>query len=275
MGSVQTEEWQRRLNNAKECAEQGKEGDTFFLQVSSTPLVSLFITTGSELDPVTNKRKVDLRFVGQPSTYPTPIDDEYNLERVGYERFIGAATTNLSKEVKDKFVSLSMTDYRRLFKSTVANIDASIQKYHGIKCFRDGDITNRKVNNIFFLHICDIFNIMVAKEADYIPTIKIRSALFQNISNNNICNEFEEEFLESPNRDFLLYHIDFFYMIYCYYSNHSFMAIRMNVYKHSTIFKQSSFFTNERHFIDHQYGKLKEFNQNNKHLQSRVMYRSI
>ena len=210
MGSVQTEEWQRRLNNAKECAEEGKEGDTFFLQVSSTPLVSLFITTGSEVDPATNKRKVDLRFVGQTTNYPTNIDSQYNMDRVGYGSFITAATNNTNLEIKEQFESISMSEYKRLFQSTCGNIDASIQHYHGIKCYRDGNSTNTVLNNIFFLHICDIFNIMVAKLNDYIPTIKIRSALFQNLSHNNISNEFEDMFLDPELRDFLVCHIDFF-----------------------------------------------------------------
>ena len=277
MMTEQQKEWQRRLENAKRCAEDGKEGDVYFLQVSSIPVVSLFITTGAKVDKLGVKRDVHLRFVGEPDYYPEAITEYIEMDRIGYNIFRNKIQLHGIKKQIDKYGDLSMEDYHTFFVSTCKDIDSSIRDYHGVRSYRDGDKKNGANSNIFILHICDIFNLMGYKniDVDAVPEVKVTTELLKELPRNTIVNDFEEVYLSCTNSEFLLLHLDFFYMIYCYYSNHSFMAIRLATKNRCSIFTQSSFFMNDDHFVNHQYGKIKEFNQNNSHLVSKVIYRTI
>jgi hypothetical protein len=42
-------------------------------------------------------------------------------------------------------------------------IEDAIHENHRILCFSDGDMTNHDNRNTFYLHICDILNVMVKK----------------------------------------------------------------------------------------------------------------
>ena len=78
-------QWQQRLDNAKEKAEDGEEGDVTFMQVSSRPVTSLFITTGEKRHPsLSTKREVHLRFVSQHEGYPYCIQSNDENDTLGY-----------------------------------------------------------------------------------------------------------------------------------------------------------------------------------------------
>ena len=70
-------------------------------------------------------------------------------------------------------------------------------------------------------------------------------------------------------------HVDFLYVCYAYYGNNSFVPIRTRVSITSTELKEASFFMNDNHFILHQIGKMKEFNQNDNRQDYRILYRTI
>lgn len=90
-----------------------------------------------------------------------------------------------------------------------------------------------------------------------------------------VVNDLEMRHLNNDLVDFVHLHIDYLYTCYTYYGNHSFVAIRTKVPKNSNVFIQSSFFMNDDHFVNHQKGKMIEFNQNELSLESKIMYRSI
>ena len=57
-------EWNRRLENAKVSAQSREEGEVTFLQVTTTPLTSLFIITGTKIQPsISQTRNIHLEFV--------------------------------------------------------------------------------------------------------------------------------------------------------------------------------------------------------------------
>ena len=68
-----TTQWTIRMHNAKKCAEYAEENDVFFLEVSSSPLVSLFITTGKIVDEETKRRSVSLSFIQHKSLESSSI----------------------------------------------------------------------------------------------------------------------------------------------------------------------------------------------------------
>lgn len=274
--TILSNEWNRRLKNAKQSAERGKEGDVSFLQVSTTPLTSLFITTGSIInDSISQKRNVHLKFVSQHSSYPPTIDTMEESIDKGYTSFKNTleATPILNQE--RTFTEVNKRQYKVLFQKACSHIDMSIREYHGVKCYRDGDSTNNVLNNIFFLHICDILNILVCKKLDVTPEVIIKTSLLNTLSSSNIVNELESIYIDKEMHDFIVINADHLYLCYGYYSNHSFLAIRTSTKETKSIFNISSFFMTDVHFLNHQKGKLMELNQNEKRVQTRVVYRSI
>ena len=162
-----------------------------------------------------------------------------------------------------------------MLRETCIDVDKAIRDYHGIVCYHDGNHHNTSLSNIYVMHVCDVMNIMVASMKGNIPKVVVKSTLMVNLSGDHIKNELMQTHLRKINFDFFFAHIDFLYMIYGYYSNHSFVAIRTEVSINSRIFKQASFFTNDSQFITHQEGKLIEFNQNEKRSETRLIYKSI
>ena len=142
-------------------------------------------------------------------------------------------------------------------------------------CFRDGNRDNKSRNNCYFLHICDIMNIIIERRTKGIPEVKLKTSLLQQLEKIGVENEFESMYLQSKHLNFMIIHMDFFYLCYGYFCNHSFMAIRTDVSPDSQVFKSSSFFMNDDHFLNHQMGKISEFNQNERNLATRIMYRTI
>ena len=174
---LQSSDWQRRLYNAKDCAEKGKEGDVFFLQVSKTPLVSLFITTGSLVDPVTGLRKVDLHYVSQHSLYPIRLCSNEENDTRGYAYY----QKSLLNDRRNTCHSLDYDDYKIRFEATCVEIDKSIHTYHGVRCYRDGNPHNNEKNNYYILHVCDIMNILIHAEVGKVPDLKLKTALLQTL----------------------------------------------------------------------------------------------
>ena len=148
-------DWQQRLCNAKKAAEEANEGDVAFLEVSRVPLVSLFITTGKMKDRLNKKRSVDLRYVTQHSSYPKNIESMSESDNKGYQEFKRVVE---SRKIS-KFYNMTFGEYKVMFQRTCIHIDQSIRQYHGVQCHIDGDTKNLSIDNCYFLHICDIFNL--------------------------------------------------------------------------------------------------------------------
>ena len=159
-----------------------------------------------------------------------------------------------------------------MFYNTCKDIDSSKKKYHRVLCYDDGNSTNKRVDNCYFLHICDIMNMMSVRGKGYVPDIVVKTSMFETLPCNGVVNKFEKSHLNKSNVPFLM---DFFYRLYSYYSNTSFMSIRTSVSRDNVILNTSYFFMNNDHFLQHQIGKLAEFNQNEKDIQSKILYRSI
>ena len=269
-------DWTRRLTNAKICAENGDEGDVFFLEVTTSPLVSLFITTGKSIKKNSKKKSVSLSFKEQHSSYPTVIETKDEVVRVGYNNFkVVIEEMSDNRKAKKKFKDTTMSEYSDMLREACIDIDSSIRDYHGIVCYVDGNHHNRSIGNLYVLHVCDVMNIMVSSMKNKIPKVVVKSSLLMTIPGDHIKNDLMQTHLRKKNFEFFFAHIDFFYMIYGYYNNHSFVPVRTQVSIHSRVFRKSSFFTNDDHFIRHQKGKLIEFNQNEKRSESKLIYKSI
>ena len=110
-----SDDWKRRLNDVKRKAKVADEGSTHFLQVSSHPVVSLFIVTGEKLNEMTNERCVHLHYSPQPECYPPVVTDTSVLEAMGYNQF--NETNNTMNDNRNKKISIDeyKTISRKIF----------------------------------------------------------------------------------------------------------------------------------------------------------------
>ena len=260
-----TDEWKRMFGIIKDRAEHADEDDTFFLQVSSHPVISLFLVTGEEKDPTTGKKHVHLHYSRQDESYPMIVESKLQMEIMGF---------NLYKIRKGHDSLVNMIVYKKKLSDLCLDIDNCIKENHGVKCYEDGDRHNHANINVFYLHICDVLNIFINKERKEVIKVTVSTKLLTSIS-KDIINEFDTSYLRDCNRDFLVDHIDFIYYSYAYLGNNSFIPIRTELNNELGIFAKSSFFMTNDHFIMHQFGKLQEINQNGCGLNSKLAYRSI
>ena len=169
-----------------------------------------------------------------------------------------------------------MESYCSLFEEVCQDIDRAILDFHGVKCYRDGNKDNNNKSNIYFLHVCDVLNCMSSKYMHQtLPEVGICTSTLIELPQVGVVNDLELKYLHNHLVEFLNLHLDYLYVCYAYYGNHSFMAIRTKIQKDNKIFKESLFFMNDDHFFKHQEGNLMEFNQNESRLESKIMYRSI
>lgn len=260
-----SEEMVAKINIVKRMAEDGEEGDESFLEISCCPVVSLFITTGSTRSDGSDKRNLHLDYKMEPSCFRNFNYSSIGPERIGYDIY-----TKVTCD-EDK---ISLKEYGTLFNSVCSDIDRAIKTYHGIKCFEDGDDKNETIANVFILHLCDVLNIIHSQTSEMNPTLFLKTGLLK-VLRRKTTYEFLETYVKGKNIDFLMKNIDVFYLCYAYFGNYSFVPIRTLVAHDSVVFKESKFFSNNPHFVRHQVGKMKSFNQNNRPRTSKMIYRSI
>ena len=257
----------RRMSNAKKCAETSEEGTVSFLELSMYPLVSLFITTGAKKSESSPDRHIHFRYVMEPTTFSKFELADLSVQRIGYEKYL----TQLSSSDDDR---LCFDEYKTKFNSTSDELNSFIYKYHGWKCFEDGDVTNSTSTNIIILHLCDVMNIIQCKEGNVVPDVYLKTNLLSSLD-SRLCNLLDIALVGEGNMKFFLFNIDYFYICYGYFGNTSFVPIRTTVDSASTVFQEGSFFTNNEHFRNHQEGKLMELNQNEENMITKMVYRSI
>lgn len=83
-----SDEWRRRLDEVKEKAKVAEKGSTYFLEISSLPVVSLFIVTGDKINRLSSERETHLHFSSQPDTYPMVQDKVIAMQSIGYQHYL-------------------------------------------------------------------------------------------------------------------------------------------------------------------------------------------
>ena len=264
--STMSEDLIRKLDCIKMVAETAEKGTIFFLEVSSQPLISLVLVTSDNRTDTIHKKSVHLEYKPEPSTYPSISTTQSNPYITGYNKYKlleGAVAPQMD-----------LDSYISNFESVCCHINSMIMKNHGVVCYQDGNKLNKNTNNVFYIHICDAMNLIVRNLEGEVPDLVVKTNLLKELP-QGVVNDFEDSFVEKCQKDFFLKHVDYFYTTYAYFGNYSFIPIRSLVTSNSSVFKKSSFFTNDEHFIDHQKGKLMEFNRINQRTLSRMLYRSI
>jgi hypothetical protein len=102
----QSETWKKRLANVKKMANDAEDRSTFFLEVSSRLIVSLFVVALPKKAHKQEQRDVHLHFLQQPSEYPPHVKNKTELEAKGYGKY-------LFNKTKKREVSVSKEQYKK------------------------------------------------------------------------------------------------------------------------------------------------------------------
>jgi hypothetical protein len=103
----------------------------------------------------------------------------------------------------------------------------------------------------------------------YIPT-----NLLTEIS-STLVDKLTTELLTGEDLETFDYQCDLFYRCFCYYRNYSFLAIQTQVPLNLEEMALSRFFTNNEHFMQHQFGKVDQLACIEPFLVSCVAFRTL
>ncbi len=249
-------EQQRKLGVAMHYAESASNGDEFFHEYSYKPLTSMFLTTGELIEGEEQKHEVHIHLIEQHSGYPPQKDSLEDVMEYGYHIFCEKNDQNTAESTGVSRTLYTLIEYKEMFQDIKGVIDRATYGHHGIKCFADGDLNHTNAGNMYHMHTCDIFNMMMHEATNTRIRLLIETSLLPFITPQT-KHMLEERLLNCTQRFFLLKNIDIFYITYGYYFNRSFVPIRTRVPQNSNHFRISRFFMNDEHFVQHQRGKMK------------------
>jgi hypothetical protein len=268
--------WLTKLRKVKHRASQGPGGYQHFLQLRSNPLSCVYIVSGDIIpdgDGVT--REISMRFVGPPEYFPVIPDGKKAIQERGFRKHL---TRHVERFQEDRTVpcqAMTKNEWIRLFDEVTTIVDNAIYENHGIKCFEDGNIRNDSPANTYYLHVCDIFNMMHTKSIGIrFPMVVIITTMLESIYVDT-TDELSSVLLNEEQKNFLLEEIDFFYIVYGYYGNGSMLPIRTTIPEDCSTFVESSFFMNDGHFLNHQFGKFEELDWSEESIISKIMFRVL
>jgi hypothetical protein len=269
-----TQEQRRKLDLIVESAETSDEGTRHFFEYSSNPVVSVFIHTRGLVDNTSDKHHTHVEMVAQPDSFPETPANMYDTQREAYADYYRKKLAEYRTNEANGLNAISFKEYQRRFQNVLEVVDRALHAHHGVKCYEDGDSTNDSLGNVLYLHVCDIINIYVNRRRGvptyvYIPTNSLDEI------NDDLIDVLTTDMLTGELRETFDYQCDVFYRCFCYYGNYSFLAIRTQVPMNSEQLPNSRFFTNNRHFMQHQFGKVDQLACVEPHLAARIQFRTI
>jgi hypothetical protein len=267
-------DWQAKLDKAIDIARTAQEGREFFVEMCSNPLRSTWITTGTLVDDGTGNREIHTRLVGEPSNFPTTPPTKREIHREGYRRYLQRVLQAHREGDNIAFTPMSIANWIIQFDRVTIAVDRAIRDCHGVKCYEDGDVQNEHPTNIFFLHVCDVFNMYVHRLSGTVPTMFITTNSLNSLW-LHMRNDLLDSIMNQEELDFLLDEIDYFYNVFAYYGNFSFVPIRTLVNCDDDRFTTASFYTNNEVFKEHQRGKLLQISQDHQRMLTSVCYRTV
>jgi hypothetical protein len=248
------DQFTNKLTTACRLSENGTEGDVHFVQVTNCPVTLLFLITGRVRDDSTTLHEVHMRLVGQTSDYPDVPANMYSTQKKGYKHHLEKARNLYQADNSVGFNTLDFQTYREMFMNICQHIDNARRVHHGIKCYNDGNLENNVFSNVFYIHVCDVLNILKCERNNQpMPAVFIQTTMFEEVL-REWRNALVYSMLTVYELEFLVQEIDFFYTCFAYYGNYSMLPVRTRVDEGCNVLSHSSFFTNNEHFVEHQKG---------------------
>jgi hypothetical protein len=270
-------EWEAKYDKIHKLCEVGKKDDMFFLQVWKLPLTYLYLMTGDiKAGGDGKKREVHMHMVGEPEGFPKAPHGVTALIDDGYRKHVARVVRACKEGASTDETVLPLAKWKRLFHVVTERVDSLIYAHHGIQCHLDGDLNNTRTDNVMYLHVSDVINIIACRLDNIdLPEVTVRTSLFSTVD-SRIRDVLTRSGigLSGEGLDFFHRELDYFYTLYGYYGNGSFLSIRTKVDENSTRLAFSSFFTNNEHFLTHQHVKLNELNRTETTLYDNLIFRS-
>jgi hypothetical protein len=268
--------WLTKLRKAKHRASQGPGGYQHFLQLRSNPLSCVYITGGDVIPDGDGKtREISMRFVGPPDHFPEVPYGTAAIKERGFRMHLRRHVNRFQLDKSIPCQARNRIEWNRLFDEVTVIVDNAIHDNHGIKCFEDGNLQNNNPTNTYYLHVCDVFNMMHTRDKGVqFPMVVILTTMLESIYRDT-TEELSGTLLNDEQKEFLLQEIDFFYLVYGYYGNGSMLPIRTTIPEDSQTFVESSFFMNDPHFLNHQFGKFEELEWSEDSIASKILFRIL
>jgi hypothetical protein len=194
----------------------------------------------------------------------------------GYRKHVARVVRACKENVNTDETVLTLAKWKELFHVVTSKVDSLIYAHHGIQCHLDGDLNNTRTDNVMYLHVSDVINIHACRmDNTPMPSVTVRTTLFPEVD-SRIKDVLTDSAigLSGEGLEFFYRELDYFYTLYGYYGNGSFLSIHTKVDKNSKRLGFSSFFTNNEHFLTHQHVKLNELNRTETTLYDNLIFRS-
>jgi hypothetical protein len=269
-----TAEQMRKLDIINQSAKTSNEGTRHFFELSSNPVTSVFLHTGELVNDDSNEHEVHIEMVSQPDSFPEVPANMYAIEQEAYADYYRKKLAEYRANETNGLNVISFQLYQRRFQNVLETVDNAVRAHHGVKCFEDGDRTNDSFGNVFYLHVCDVINIYVNRRRGMPTNVYIPTNSLDEIS-DDVVDELTSVLLQGETLSTFDYQCDVFYRCFCYYGNYSFLAIRTQIPMNLDEMLFSRFFTNNPHFMQHQFGKVDQLACIEPDLVSRVSFRTV
>jgi hypothetical protein len=237
------DQFRTKLNTACTLCENGAAGDLHFLQLSHCPVTSLYLVTGPLREDSNTLHQTNMRVVAQPDNFPEFPRTMYSSQQKGYKYHLEKCRDAYKQDNSVGFNPLDFQTYREtLFMNICRHIDAALCQHHGIKCYNDGNLSNNTFSNVFFMHVCNILNMLKCeKKGQAMPIIFVVTPTFE-VALSKWKNVLVHSMLTVYELQFIMKEIDYFYTCYAYFGNFIMLPIRTQVIENCDVFVRSSFF---------------------------------
>jgi hypothetical protein len=246
----------------------------YFLEINANPVTSLYLITGNPKNDGTDEKDIHMSFEQQPPGFPVMPSTNDACDKQGYHMYLTKVKNDYDLGVIETFSPIKFGEWKTMLYTLRDIIDEIIRMNHGVKCYKDGDITNNDIRNVYFLHVCDVFNIIMNKKRNKKTTLLISSKLLEDVKETTV-DAITTRVLNETYIKYLMDNVDHMYMNYCYYGNGSFLPIRTHIAEDDEVFLKSKFFINNIHYAKHQRGKLNYVNQTQKGTMNACVFRTF
>ena len=154
--------------------------------------------------------------VKQSDNYPEIPNSNQQMEDWIYKMYVERkADMDTTKGINiEKGPTLEHHEFMKKFTEVTTCIDDVVKDFHGIKCFDDGDLENHNPTNWYYLHICDVINVIVCNKTQRHPHIIVGSTMLTSIKTTFKITGLELSNKENVNHEFFMDYIDIFYLCY-------------------------------------------------------------
>ena len=269
---TQDEEAERNLDLWLRSASSGRAGSRHFLLCSNCPLAYCVIKVCPPANGST-QLLYEIKEYEDTALMPCPGDD------LPWSSYDHCYTWYLARcQSEGRTVQWTKEQWSEAADVAVKRIDAAVRRDHGVLIYRDGNIHNHILRNVFVVHIVDALLIEYtrrATEGEEEAEVYIQSRLF-----NHVGFRFRDRFFDMDEDNyesdhFILNNRDMFLVIFSLWGNFSHIPIRVSVSQAITEIPVAESILNNAQFKFAQWGKKQQLKRSMNTTDQRMYYALI